>query len=119
MAHSAAAAVAVHNNDDGRPLQDPMHEVDLGRPFKCAQDGSAHDERPHQLGEYPEWWMYQRDVLERTILFWDILRQRANNMLEHERRGTDDLSSASKARYTVADENIMTFADSPAGCWHR
>jgi hypothetical protein len=32
---------------------------------------------------------------------------------------TDDLSSASKARYTVADENIMTFADSTAGCWHR
>ena len=91
MAHSAAAAVAVHSNDDGRLLQDPMHEVDLGRPFKCAGDGSAHDERPPPHGEYPEWWAYQRDVLERTILFWDVLRQRANNMLEHERRGMPPL----------------------------
>jgi len=30
---------------------------------------------------------YQRDVLERTILFFDTLRRRANNMLEHERAG--------------------------------
>ena len=30
---------------------------------------------------------YQRDVLERTILFFDTLRKRANAMLEHERAG--------------------------------
>jgi hypothetical protein len=30
---------------------------------------------------------YQRDVLERSILFFDTLRQRANAMLEHERAG--------------------------------
>ena len=30
---------------------------------------------------------YQLDVWQRTILFWDILRQRADNMLEHERAG--------------------------------
>ena len=34
---------------------------------------------------------YQRDFLERTILFWDTLRQRANNMLEHERAGLPPL----------------------------
>ncbi len=34
---------------------------------------------------------YQRDLLERTILFWDTLRQRANNMLEHERAGLPPL----------------------------
>ncbi len=34
---------------------------------------------------------YQRDVFERTILFWDTLRQRANNMLEHERAGLPPL----------------------------
>jgi len=34
---------------------------------------------------------YQRDFLERTILFWDTLRQRANNMLEHERSGLPPL----------------------------
>lgn len=34
---------------------------------------------------------YQRDVLERTILFWDTLRRRADNMLEHERAGMPPL----------------------------
>ncbi len=34
---------------------------------------------------------YQRDFGERTILFWDTLRQRANNMLEHERAGLPPL----------------------------
>ncbi len=30
---------------------------------------------------------YNRDVLERSILFWDTLRQRADNMIAHERAG--------------------------------
>ncbi len=34
---------------------------------------------------------YQRDVLERTILFFDTLRKRANAMLEHERAGLPPL----------------------------
>jgi hypothetical protein len=34
---------------------------------------------------------YQRDVLERTILFFDTLRRRANNMLEHEQAGLPPL----------------------------
>ena len=34
---------------------------------------------------------YQRDVLERTILFFDTLRRRANNMLDHERAGMPPL----------------------------
>lgn len=34
---------------------------------------------------------YQRDLLERTVLFWDTLRVRANNMLEHERVGLPPL----------------------------
>jgi hypothetical protein len=34
---------------------------------------------------------YQHDLGERTILFWDALRQRANNMLEHERAGLPPL----------------------------
>src|SRR6516225_12024559 len=35
--------------------------------------------------------VYQRDVWQRTVLFWDTLRQRANNMLEHERAGLPPL----------------------------
>lgn len=34
---------------------------------------------------------YQRDLLERTILFWDTLRQRADNMIAHERAGKPPL----------------------------
>ncbi len=34
---------------------------------------------------------YQRDVLERSILFFDTMRRRANNMLEHERSGLPPL----------------------------
>jgi len=34
---------------------------------------------------------YQRDFLERSILFWDTLRQRADNMLAHERAGKSPL----------------------------
>lgn len=43
------------------------------------------------LGSPLDFIRYQRDVLERTILFWDTLRQRANNMLEHERAGMPPL----------------------------
>lgn len=34
---------------------------------------------------------YQRDFFERSILFWDTLRQRANNMIAHERAGKPPL----------------------------
>ena len=34
---------------------------------------------------------YQRDVWERTVLFWDTLRLRADNMIAHERAGKPPL----------------------------
>src|SRR3546814_9369700 len=34
---------------------------------------------------------YRQDCLERTVLFWDALRQRGSNMLEHERAGLPPL----------------------------
>jgi len=34
---------------------------------------------------------YQRDLWERTLLFWDTLRQRADNMIAHERAGKPPL----------------------------
>ncbi|MCL8488291.1 MULTISPECIES: DUF3141 domain-containing protein [Bradyrhizobium] len=34
---------------------------------------------------------YARDLLERSILFWDTLRQRADNLIEHERQGSPPL----------------------------
>ncbi len=38
-----------------------------------------------------EFIQYQIDLWQRSILFWDTLRQRANNMLEHERGGLPPL----------------------------
>jgi hypothetical protein len=38
-----------------------------------------------------QFWHYSRDVWERSVLFWDTLRQRADNMLEHERAGQPPL----------------------------
>jgi hypothetical protein len=35
--------------------------------------------------------IYQRDVWERSILFWDTLRQRADNMIAHDRAGKPPL----------------------------
>ncbi|MGH9548371.1 MAG: DUF3141 domain-containing protein, partial [Terriglobales bacterium] len=52
--------------------------------MSVAPDG-AETRSPQYLLEY------QRDFLERSILFWDTLRQRANNMLEHERAGLPPL----------------------------
>jgi hypothetical protein len=34
---------------------------------------------------------YARDFLERSILFWDTLRQRADDLIEHERQGSPPL----------------------------
>lgn len=34
-----------------------------------------------------EAWRYAIDVWERSVLFWDVMRQRADDMLEHERKG--------------------------------
>jgi Protein of unknown function (DUF3141) len=47
---------------------------------------------PRREEKEPEGWLaYQRDFCERAVLFWDTLRQRANNMLEHERAGLPPL----------------------------
>lgn len=38
-----------------------------------------------------DFWDYQQDVWERTILFWDTLRERGDNALDHERMGLPPL----------------------------
>jgi len=52
---------------------------------KPAVNAGAETPSPQELMEY------QRDFFERSILFWDTLRKRANNMLEHERAGLPPL----------------------------
>ncbi|MCY1280010.1 hypothetical protein D9M68_205560 [compost metagenome] len=43
---------------------------------------------PVAAGEaFRQWWGYSVDVAQRWLLFVDVLRQRANNMLAHEEAG--------------------------------
>ena len=46
---------------------------------------------PSMVGIPRDFLAYQRDFFERSILFWDTLRQRANNMIAHERAGKPPL----------------------------
>lgn len=46
---------------------------------------------PNMAPTFSDILAYQRDFLERSILFWDTLRERADNMLEHERTGSPPL----------------------------
>jgi pimeloyl-ACP methyl ester carboxylesterase len=42
---------------------------------------------PFAPSDPQQWWRYSLDLAQRSILFWDTLRQRGNNFLEHERAG--------------------------------
>jgi pimeloyl-ACP methyl ester carboxylesterase len=39
------------------------------------------------LDMWADWLQYTTDFVQRSILFWDTLRQRGNNFIEHERAG--------------------------------
>lgn len=68
---------------------------------------------------------YQRDFAERTILFWDTLRQRANSMLEHERAGLpplldfkyETLLDARRFRRPV-NYALLRITESGEDCWN-
>lgn len=53
--------------------------------------GQGLDSGGARVPSVPELFAYQRDVLERSILFFDTMRRRANNMLDHERAGLPPL----------------------------
>lgn len=50
----------------------------------AAKSFAKADAPTFQLGEV---WAYGIDAWQRSVLFWDVLRQRANNMMEHEDAG--------------------------------
>ena len=60
-------------------------------PFPMQIRQSTHTDKPVSDSRMHAPWDYGFDVWQRTILFWDTLRQRANNMLEHERAGLPPL----------------------------
>ncbi len=43
------------------------------------------------IGAWQAWAAYAIDSFQRTVLFWDAIRQRGNNYLEHERAGKPPL----------------------------
>jgi len=89
-------SVAVrHSASQNAPTIAPAEPLSLEHAVKellppAKQEGKA------AVGQAPSWktadlLAYQRDVWERAVFFWDTLRQRANNMLEHERAGLPPL----------------------------
>ena len=44
-----------------------------------------------RLGDWQAAWEYWVDACQRTILFWDVMRQRGNTFLEHEEKGKPPL----------------------------
>ena len=71
------------------PMKTALPVAPARRP-KTTQDAVASagaakaDASPFQPGEL---WNYGIDVWQRSVLFWDALRQRANIMMEHEEAG--------------------------------
>lgn len=66
------------------PVKQPDSKASLDNQSVDAST-EAKTASPQELLEY------QRDFFERSILFWDTLRKRANNMLDHERAGLPPL----------------------------
>ncbi len=58
-------------------------------PQRRREESQSTEKAPVPVLE--EAWDYGLDAWQRTILFWDILRQRADNMLEHEQAGLPPL----------------------------
>lgn len=86
----AAAATSRRQRQAGKR---PTRAIPLSRspdsepPPPKRASAAAHAAAPTPL----EVLDYQRDFLERAILCWDVLRERANNMLAHERAGLPPL----------------------------
>ncbi len=64
---------------------EPDHHADRAASESLQVASSTPSADPSQL------WAYSRDFLERSILFWDTLRERADDLIEHERRGLPPL----------------------------
>ena len=69
----------------------------LQRRLKTANEryterlAGIHKKFPPQAASLWDAWRYAADAFQRGILFWDTLRQRGNNYLEHERAGKPPL----------------------------
>ena len=62
----------------------------LSRGLRAAGDLAVTPDGP-ALEPWSPWIAYQIDLLQRSVLFWDTLRQRGNNFLAHELAGKPPL----------------------------
>ena len=80
-----------------RTTGEPADVVQSQAPMRARGDVVAEAQpakevtRPHASASAADLAAYMQDLSERAILFWDTLRQRADNMLAHERAGKPPL----------------------------
>lgn len=93
-----AASTRAHASagDTGRPPARSSRRERVSSPESAASTpppapGEAAAARAPLPGSANDLADYQQDVLQRSVLFWDTLRQRANAMLEHELAGLPPL----------------------------
>ena len=67
------------------------HSVGGARSSTTADQGAAESLTPAKIPNFTDLYAYQWDFAQRSILFLDALRQRAENMLAHERAGKPPL----------------------------
>lgn len=83
------------NSPQSVPAVQPAPLPDLHSAAPTAIPPEAHRDvaAPYVGGVGPlaDLFAYQRDLLERSFLFWDTLRQRADNMIAHEQAGKPPL----------------------------
>jgi len=76
----------------GQVFQKRM-QLALDRFRKRLAEGVEHPPlKPEQILYEPwkrgrEWWEYSVDLAQRAVLFWDILRERGDNFIAHEKAG--------------------------------
>ncbi|MBL4804664.1 MAG: DUF3141 domain-containing protein [Alphaproteobacteria bacterium] len=59
--------------------------------FKAKEEDKTDDQTASPFGVWSDLMEYQIDAFQRSVLFFDTLRQRADNMLEHEKAGMPPL----------------------------
>lgn len=79
----------------GAPMLTVIGKSDRAEALTTSQEAALSASRrepdPSLLRGIEDFAAYVRDVTERSVLFWDTLRQRADNMLAHERAGKPPL----------------------------
>ena len=95
---SQAGRTKLRNLHQGRAALPEAHEGGAGALQRAALQGlrrlrgGPQRESPSRPREaWSHWYEYATDFAQRSILFWDTLRERGNNFVEHNREGLPPL----------------------------